>query len=195
MSKTYKTYFGKRFYQDKKGYWVNGMPIHAHRWVWINHNGVIPPKMDIHHIDGDKSNNEIDNLQMLSRSDHLKLHWEEGLFDVEQRRIQLTEARKWLKTPQGRKKQSIKAKEGWKTRKPLTKKCLDCEKDFETYQRWAKFCGEACYMRNRRRMKIGFIQKNCWICNTPFSREKGSRVRTCSKSCGGKLGILTKNRT
>lgn len=192
MSREYRTYFGKRFYQQKDGYWVNSMPIHAQRWVWINCNGAIPDGMDVHHKDGDKSNNEIENLELLSRSDHLKRHWAEGRYDLIQRREQLKEARKWLKTPEGRKKQSIGSKESWNKKKlnPYIKTCLGCDKSFETYQKWAKCCDQKCYMRYRRKNRIGFVNKKCWICGNIFFSEKHCRIRTCGKECGIKLQIL-----
>lgn len=45
-----------------------------HILVWIEHNGIIPEGMVIHHIDRDKSNNDINNLIMLSRAEHASLH-------------------------------------------------------------------------------------------------------------------------
>ena len=42
--------------------------------------------MDIHHKDGNKDNNEIENLQMLSRSDHLKEHGKCPLLRKERRK-------------------------------------------------------------------------------------------------------------
>lgn len=189
MPAEYKTYFGKRFYKDKKGYFVNSMPIHAQRWVWINHHGAIPEKMDVHHKDGDKGNNEIENLELVSRSDHLKKHWREGSFDLEQRRAQLNEARRWLKTPIGRKNQSEDAKIGWEKRKrnPIKKICLGCDKEFDTFQLWAKCCGGTCYQRYRRKNGIGSIERNCWWCDNPFRVERKSIQRTCSKECETQL--------
>ena len=74
MSEKYIKYFGKKFYKLKGGYWANWMPIHAHRWVWINHFGTIPEGMDIHHKDGNKLNNKIGNLEMLTRKEHKQKH-------------------------------------------------------------------------------------------------------------------------
>ena len=45
-----------------------------HREVWKHFNGEIPEGYVIHHIDGDPSNNDLANLQMLTRSEHVKLH-------------------------------------------------------------------------------------------------------------------------
>ncbi len=104
------------------------MPIHAHRWVWINHYGAIPEGMDIHHIDEDKSNNEIENLQMLSRSEHLKLHWRDENLRKE-RRILLNEIRPkvhaWLRSDEGRKVQSEASKKSWLYRKTSMKECMN----------------------------------------------------------------------
>lgn len=193
MAKEFKLYFKKRFYKDKNGYYVNSMPIHAHRWVWINHYGTIPDGMDIHHIDGNKENNEIENLEIISRSEHLKKHWREGAFDLEQRRKQLSEARQWLKTPQGKKKQREKAKEGWRKRKLILKKCNNCNENFETFQRWAKCCNQNCYMKYRRKSGIDNIERNCWICNEKFTINKHAKTRTCTKKCADKLMIITRS--
>lgn len=45
-----------------------------HRLIWEAYNGELSEDMVIHHIDGDKTNNRIDNLKALSNSDHISLH-------------------------------------------------------------------------------------------------------------------------
>lgn len=45
-----------------------------HRDVWEAHNGPIPPGYEIHHRDENKQHNAIENLQMLTASEHGKLH-------------------------------------------------------------------------------------------------------------------------
>lgn len=185
MSKIeYRIYFGKKFWKQKDGYWVNGMPIHAHRWVWINNYGTIANKMDIHHIDGNKDNNDINNLEMLSRSDHLKKHHAQGLFDYNRNRKQLEDARKWLKTEEGRRKQSEISKKSWKYRKKGIKNCKSCDKEFFTFQPWAKFCSDACDKRWRRKQGLYNIEAKCPICDKLFLKDKFSPKRFCSIRCG-----------
>lgn len=76
----HRLYFGRKFYKSKNGYWVcctSRLPW-AHRWVWINEKGSLPNGFDIHHMDGDKDNNDISNLEMVTRSEHQKKHWQQG---------------------------------------------------------------------------------------------------------------------
>lgn len=44
------------------------------RRVWKAYNGTIPDGFHIHHKDGDYTNNNISNLELLSPSAHAKLH-------------------------------------------------------------------------------------------------------------------------
>lgn len=45
-----------------------------HRLIWEKHNGEIPKGYQIHHIDGNKLNNDISNLQLISAEEHTRLH-------------------------------------------------------------------------------------------------------------------------
>ena len=62
---------------DRKGYRrisVNNRIIREHILVWQHYNGPIPAGMEIHHKDGDKLNNEIDNLELIDSLSHRHLH-------------------------------------------------------------------------------------------------------------------------
>lgn len=53
-----------------------------YRKIWESHYGKIPTDergitFDIHHIDGNRKNNEIDNLICLSVNDHYKIHYQQ----------------------------------------------------------------------------------------------------------------------
>lgn len=69
---------GIRYYSSHQyGYYRSG-PKHGNkrmqRVVYSDTYGNIPHGWDVHHIDGDKSNNALENLVALSRADHLRLH-------------------------------------------------------------------------------------------------------------------------
>jgi hypothetical protein len=53
---------------------LNGLPISSHRKVWILANGPIPAGHHIHHINGDKLDNRLENLRCLSNAEHTALH-------------------------------------------------------------------------------------------------------------------------
>ena len=76
-----QNYKGESWWVDQKGYiagrvWVDGKskPVKRHRWVMEQHLG--RPLMafeDVHHIDGDKQNNSVENLMVLPHSEHTRL--------------------------------------------------------------------------------------------------------------------------
>jgi len=50
-----------------------------HRKIYEAFHGVkIPKFMDIHHIDGDHSNNDISNLKLVSIQEHYDIHYSQG---------------------------------------------------------------------------------------------------------------------
>lgn len=64
-------------YRLEKGYVVRGCgkrTIYRHREVWEAAYGPIPPGMVIHHIDHDRCNNRLDNLAMMDRATHNRIH-------------------------------------------------------------------------------------------------------------------------
>lgn len=58
---------GKDWYRSVK---IDGNTYLVHRVVWTLLKGAIPSGMEVDHIDGDKTNNRIENLRLASRSDN-----------------------------------------------------------------------------------------------------------------------------
>ena len=48
--------------------------IRYHRSVWEKHNGEIPAGYDIHHKNGDKLDNRLENLEAMHHNEHAVLH-------------------------------------------------------------------------------------------------------------------------
>lgn len=49
-----------------------------YRKIWEDVNGEIPNNHEIHHIDGDRCNNSIENLICVSIEEHYKIHLSQG---------------------------------------------------------------------------------------------------------------------
>ena len=45
-----------------------------HCYTWECANGRIPPGFCVHHVDGDKRNNRIENLQLVDATTHKRIH-------------------------------------------------------------------------------------------------------------------------
>ena len=72
-----ESFEGFGIWADSKGYpciFVDSKEIRIHVYVWERINGKKPPRHDIHHNDFNKKNYSYDNLQLLSCSDHQKVH-------------------------------------------------------------------------------------------------------------------------
>ncbi len=67
-------YDGKKFTLRCHGYYelTTGKRTLMHRYVWEKEKGKIPNGWDIHHINNDKSDNDIQNLECLSKSEHTR---------------------------------------------------------------------------------------------------------------------------
>lgn len=82
------------FYEGHKVYmngrypaiFFNGKNVHVHRLEWIKHHGEIPDGFVIHHKDENKLNWNIDNLELISRGEHLLKH-RETLFSAMSPRV------------------------------------------------------------------------------------------------------------
>ena len=71
--------------------------IHKHRKIWIETFGEVPEGHIIHHKDGNKKNNSLDNLLCISRKDHALLHWKERKSKMQKKKI-LDDKNNWKNT-------------------------------------------------------------------------------------------------
>ena len=63
--------------QSRRDYfWArHGAEKGLHRAIWADANGPIPAGFVIHHVDGDTSNNSIENLSAVPGGAHAREHW------------------------------------------------------------------------------------------------------------------------
>lgn len=53
---------------------INGRSVSEHRWVWEQANGPIPAGYLVHHRNGDKLDNRLENLELLTHAEHSRHH-------------------------------------------------------------------------------------------------------------------------
>lgn len=72
----FQDYDGKRFTLRNNGYYslTTDDRSYMHRYVWRKENGPIPKGHDIHHINEDRSDNRIENLECIRKDLHTKKH-------------------------------------------------------------------------------------------------------------------------
>jgi hypothetical protein len=110
-----------------KGYlkfWHNGKSIFAHRIEWEKHHGEIPNGMQIHHKDGNKLNNHIDNLQLVDPLTHRRLHFSYRLIREGFWEKQCVSCSEWL--PLESYSRSTKNKKSF-----LRRRCIKCHKKMD----------------------------------------------------------------
>lgn len=86
-----------------RGYYLTRMmkdgkrvTVRLHRFVWEQYNGKIPNGYDIHHVNGVKTDNRIENLQLISHVEHQRLHKDKWKLGVDPR-VDINEYHKALR--------------------------------------------------------------------------------------------------
>lgn len=190
---------GYKFRKDKKsGYYLSSKKIgtsriRLHRYIWEKYNNALPKGYEIHHIDGNKDNNEIENLVALSKKEHLLYHGEnasEELINKWKKSLEVAreKAKAWHQSEEGKAWHRQQAKISYAKRKPKKLKCKHCGKTYKTTKYGdAKFCSPTCQTAFRVKSGVDDVIRECVVCSTSFSINKYRKTKTCSKSCASKL--------
>lgn len=151
---------GYRFRKDKKsGYWLcSKLKKRLHIYIYEKEYGEIPQGMEVHHKDHNKDNNDIDNLILLTREEHMKIHKKEMTDEEREKRRKNLEinarpkAVEWHKSKEGR-EWHLQHYEQVKNKlyKKYKFKCEVCNKEFESTQIRSRFCSNVCKSRYWRK--------------------------------------------
>lgn len=161
ISNTVQRYNGVSYYLCGNYYQRKG--VRLHRLVWEQANGAIPHGYHIHHIDGDRNNNQIDNLALLKGTEHLSGHMrapERIEISRVSVRCAIAAAPAWHKSEVGLAWHSARGKANWETRSTQTYFCTRCGKEFTTKHIYGanvnRFCHANCKAAYRReKLKCG----------------------------------------
>lgn len=158
------TYNGRRYhrYPDSKHAHLRSYFQHTgkrrgflHRHIWEDVNGPIPEGYEIHHRDENTLNNDLQNLELVTRAWHRKFHMSKRVKTDEHLALldrirPLTKA--WHASPSGLEKHREIGLNSWVGRETTDNVCICCGKTYEThFPTRSKFCGHNCSTRYRRR--------------------------------------------
>ena len=183
---------------DRTGYYLNStIRQRLHRYVWQHFNGPIPEGYHIHHRDGNKGNNDIENLAVVSHSKHTTYHGIGNSMDsewMEWSRKNLLKnaipaASEWHGSEEGREWHK-EHYENMKDRLHATSEfvCEFCGEGFEAVDNGQnKFCSNRCKSAWRRASGIDDEVRKCAYCGENFTVNKYKKTKCCSKTCSNKL--------
>lgn len=181
-----------KFRKDKRGYWISGtLHKYLHQYIYEKYKGNIPKGYEVHHIDHNKDNNEIENLKLVTKQEHLEIHKKEMTEELKQKlrnnviNNAMPKAKEWHKSLNGKewhKEHYEKMKEKLYILKDF--KCEQCGKEFQSTKAGSRFCSNNCKSKWRRLNHLDDEERICIICNKKFFTNKYNKNVTCSKKCG-----------
>ncbi len=176
------------YFKDSNGHYRRYIPLH--RDVWQYYHGEIPESHCIHHIDENKANNDISNLQMMSMAEHCNLHNQKGrvkkICPVCGKEFELKFPSYEVNCCSPTCASKIRSK-----RKPSVEKiCPICGKSFRLISPSKKqtYCSKNCAAKVTGRKKATPTTRTCPYCNKTFTvRSASSKQVCCSHECATKL--------
>ena len=169
--------------------------MYLHREIWKHHHGSIPNGHVIHHVDGDKTNNDIENLVCIERPIHIAHHTKEWFAAPENKEWSNNHlakirpmTKKWHASEEGHIWHSNNAKTSLCAVPETLHICKFCGEEYMSVDHGNnKFCSNKCKSAWRRQSGVDDIDRICVVCGNTFRINKYSKAKTCTRECGGKL--------
>lgn len=173
-------------------YWAhtrNGeATVALHRQKWRDKHGDIPDGHIIHHCDDDPLNNDIDNLEAITRAEHAERHPDMGQTHSDAHLKKMLEgAAEWHQSDEGlewHKEHYEEVKEELH-KKRYTHECIVCEDEYQSNrEEQTKFCSDSCRQKHQYRTKREI--RECPVCGDEYDTYEHSDTTYCSISCANR---------
>lgn len=162
---------GRRYRQRKDGYFV--AQVKLHREVWQSVHGPIPKGYHVHHINGDKGDNRIENLELLSHADHSAHHYDDHI------KPHLAKAHANSRVANARARAE-------RLQRDLV--CVICGCIYHSSAvNYSRFCSPAC-IEQARSTRFAGDDRLCEHCGTAYRATKRTQ-RYCSRTCNSRAAL------
>jgi len=196
---------GKMWHLAPSGYYE--ATFRLHRFVWEQANGPIPKDHHVHHRNGNKTDNRLENLELLSHGEHSARHYAEKLLPHRERALASSRATRERLANERAQRVLVCQHCGGEyssravhPRRFCSSACTDAARAilFDPEQRQCSYCGESyvatrsaqhyCSKRCNNRAasdRLGTIELRpvrCASCGGEF-QSKRSNARFCRREC------------
>lgn len=184
VSDTQKKFNGFKFYKDYRGNYVCSTSLH--RFIWQYINGEIPDGYEIHHCDFNHDNNDISNLELLTREKHIAPHKE-----LKKDKKPVMKKEKFICVYCEKEYEAFHVGSNKycspecryaaaREKYDETRICPQCGKPFSTYTYGKqKFCSRECLFASMRKQEM----KKCIVCGKEMSFKQSRNRKYCSREC------------
>lgn len=169
-----------------------------HVAIWEFYNGKEVPKgYEVHHKDGNPLNNDISNLECISRKQHFEKHREELVaYSTSEKQLRHLErirdlTKEWHGSEEGKEWHKNHYAESLGKIEPKEYTCECCGKKFMSRGAKVRFCCHNCEQKWRNANQSTYEMRKCVICGKEFEAKipygnKNRAAKTCSRECRGK---------
>lgn len=194
---------GERYYKKPPGYYKMQWGPYLHRSVWEFHNGPIPEGYVVHHIDGERDHNDLENLQCMPSGEHGRMHMDDpGRKESSRQNIHgaIVAAVEWRRRNPDLAK-AIGEKGGAGTAARLARigksvfRCDHCGDEYKAYPRpeaGTGYCSKSCVTAARVARGVDDEDRKCVVCDDIFRANRYTDRKTCALAC--KRALLSRVR-
>ena len=168
MAPKYVEFQGRRYHRTSSGYYV--ATFRLHREIWMAAHGPIPKGYHVHHINGDKSDNRLENLTLMSNADHSAYHYDGHL-------------RSHLDKAHANSKKSNERNRAIRLQRDLV--CVICGSVYHSSAvNYSRFCSPEC-VEQARTTRFAGEDRLCEHCGESYHATRRTQ-RYCSRTCNSR---------
>ena len=177
LDDTHQEFLGKVYEKDATGHYKK-----LHREVWKFFNGSIPKGYAIHHRDFNAGNNQLENLQLVTKKQHQQIHVPKGWQIPKPFKTFVCDwcGKEYQAQDNGRNHFcSTKCCDASNYNKKVEKTCPVCGKKFFTRKHnGARTCSRLCATKIRKPAEVVSV---CVFCGKEFKATR--KAKYCSNEC------------
>lgn len=189
MPKPFIVHEGRKYYEFN-GYHRARDGRFLHRVLYEQSNGPVPEGHHVHHKDGDRANNALENLESKDGRQHIADHMRGRVFYP---KAALDAAAEWRKTDAGKefmREQGVRNAHHLRQQREFDCEC--CGAKYLTVDTgFNRFCSNKCRAKHRRDSGVDDVKAQCAHCGAEFSKNKHSSKEHCGLSCSRKAWAAT----